>query len=203
MDRHLQLHISTGAILLFAALLLLLPLQWVFAMIAAAAVHEISHVIAVLITGGKIYKMHIGGRGVIMEIKNMTAIREIICALAGPIGSFLLVAVAPRFPRTAICGLFHGLYNLLPLFPMDGGRVLKCAFYSLFSPPLARKLYVWVQRVIIIAMGLGCILLSLKIGMLPILFAIMILGKNIKENPLAKMPLWRYNRGTIQKEVRP
>ena len=203
MDSHLQLHISTGAFLLLAGLLLLLPLQWVVAMIIAAVVHEISHVLAVFITGGKIRKIYIGGRGVVMETHSMSAIREIICALAGPIGSFLLLAVAPRFPRTAVCGIVHGLYNLLPLFPMDGGRVLWCMFFAFFRPPLAQKLLAWIQLVVVAVISVGCMVLSLKVGMLPILFAILILGNNIKENPLAKMPLWRYNRGTIHKEVRP
>ena len=138
-----------------------------------------------------------------MEIRSMSATHEIICAIAGPIGSFLLIAVAPRFPRIAVCGIVHGIYNLLPLFPMDGGRVLRCVFYALFSPPLAQKLLSWVQWIAVAVICVGCILLASVAGILPILFAMLILGNNIKENPLAKMPLWRYNRGTIHEEVRP
>ena len=203
LDRHLKIRISTGAILMLAALLLVLPLQWVVAMILAAGIHELSHFLAILITGGKIRKIHIGGRGVIMETQSMPAIKEIICALAGPIGSFLLFALAPRFPRTAICGIVHGLYNLLPLFPMDGGRVLLCALFSFFRPMTARKIFIGIQYAVIAAMLCAGIVLSLRIGVMPILFIIILLGNNIKENPLAKKAIWRYNRGTIHKEVRP
>lgn len=203
MDRHVCVRISTGAILFLAALLLLLPLQWMIAMIIAAVVHELSHLLAIYITGGKIRKILIGGRGVIIETQSMSAMREIICALSGPIGSLLLLAFAPRFPRTAICGLVHGLYNLLPLFPMDGGRILKCALFSLFKPLLARRIFLWVQyATIAIILGIG-IILYFKLGVTPILFVIILLANNIKENPLAKKAIWRYNRGTIHKEVRP
>ena len=49
---------------------------------------------------------------------------ELICALAGPGGS-LLLGLAP-IPELAVCGLIQGLFNLIPLMPMDGGRALGC-----------------------------------------------------------------------------
>lgn len=52
--------------------------------------------------------------------------RELLCVLAGPAVSFSLLALARFFPRIAICGLVQGIYNLLPIYPLDGGKALRC-----------------------------------------------------------------------------
>lgn len=56
----------------------------------------------------------------------MAAWKEALCALAGPVGSFSVVLLAEYFPEAALFGLVQGLYNLLPVYPLDGGRILRC-----------------------------------------------------------------------------
>lgn len=202
MANRIKIQVSGGALLFWAALLLILPLQWVAAAFLAAIVHECCHAVAVCILGGSIEGITIGGRGIVMETQPMTGIREFVCALAGPLGSLLLLSFAPRLPRTAICGLIHGVYNLIPLFPMDGGRMLRSFLYSLLSPPVAQKTFQWAQRGIALSILLVCILLTVRLGVLPLVFGFLILRNHLRENPLAKKPFWRYNRSTIDKEVR-
>ena len=202
MANRIKIQVSGGALLFWAALLLILPLQWVAAAFLAAIVHECCHAVAVCILGSSIDGITIGGRGVVMETQPMTGIREFICALAGPLGSLLLLCFAPCLPRTAICGLVHGIYNLIPLFPMDGGRMLRSFLYSMLSPPLAKKIFLWVQKGIVFVIIVGCIILTFRMGILPLIFGCLILRNHLRENPLAKKPFWRYNRSTIDKEVR-
>ena len=202
MTKRIKIQVSGGALLFGAAILFVLPLQWVGAVILAATIHECCHALAVFVLGGSIERITICGRGVVMQTQPMTGIREFVCAFAGPIGSLLLLTIAPRLPRTAICGLIHGIYNLIPLFPMDGGRMLRSFLYALLSPPLAQRIFLWTQWGIAAIIMFGCIILAMRLGVLPVVFGILIIGKHLRENPLAKKPFWRYNRCTNNKEVR-
>lgn len=109
-----------------ALALLTLPLEWILAAVTAAAIHECCHVAALRICGVRIFGFSAGSEGARIETEPMGRWQELCCALAGPVGSFLLVLLIRWVPLISICALFHGLYNLLPVYPLDGGRVLCC-----------------------------------------------------------------------------
>lgn len=112
--------------LLWAAWILLLPAKWIICSTVAALVHEAFHLISIFVVGGKVRSITIGPSGVIIEAIEISGYREVICALAGPAGSFFLAGMIPRFPLLGFCGLVQGLFNLLPIYPLDGGRAMKC-----------------------------------------------------------------------------
>ena len=201
-DKLLSVQISAGALIFLAILLLILPLQWVVAVLLAAILHELCHAVAILLCGGCINGITISCRGAVIDTTTMSAGKEIICALAGPLGSFSLLLLAKWAPRTAICGVIHGLYNLIPLFPMDGGRILRGLIHAAFSPPVADRVFLWSQRVITFLVALGCIMLSFRVGIVAVMVLILVFWRRWRENILAKRVIWRYNRGRITKEVR-
>lgn len=201
LDSKIEFSVSAGALLWLAALLLLLPLQWVFALILAVCVHECAHGIAVCLTGGSILGVHIGGTGTVLVCQPMSGVKEVICAVAGPISSLLLLLLIPRMPRTAICGAVHGLYNLIPLIPLDGGRILRCIVEKLFSPSCAGKVFSGIQIAIRIVIAALCVLASGKIGILALVFGLVLVRRQQNENLLANRPFWRYNNRSIDKGV--
>lgn len=198
----LSVQVTAGALIFLAILLLILPLQWVFAVLVAAIFHELCHGVAVLLCGGCIKSIIISGRGAVMESTPLSVGKESICALAGPVGSLLLLLLARWMPRTAICGVIHGLYNLLPLFPLDGGRILRGLIHGIFSPPLAERVFLWSQRVIAFLIVMGCALLSFRVGLVAVIALILVFWRRWRENTLAKRAIWRYNRESTTKEVR-
>lgn len=197
-----HLEVGAGALVLFAALLLLLPVQWVMGMVLAAAVHECFHALAVYLMGGKILRLSIGTRGALMEATPMQGASALACSLAGPAGSMLLLLFVRWLPRTALCGLIQGCYNLLPLLPLDGGRAMSCLLELLLSPERAAG----VMRVIQISLRL--LLLSLaawtavRTGIWLLFAVAALLCLSTAEIKLAKKPIWRYNRHNIDKGVR-
>ncbi len=124
---------APSACVLAAFLLLTLPLRWLLAAVFAAGVHEMCHVLAVRLCGGRIFRIQIGPAGAALETDSLSFPREMLCALAGPAGSLLLLSLGKWFPEAAICGAVQGIYNLLPVYPLDGGRALRC-FLGMVMP---------------------------------------------------------------------
>ena len=125
LDSQIRLQVSASACILFALMLLVLPLRWLLAAVLAAAVHEACHGVAVRCFGGRICAVQIAAGGARMEATPLNHGAEVICSLAGPVGGLLLLIFAKWIPRVALCGAFQSLWNLLPLYPLDGGNALR------------------------------------------------------------------------------
>lgn len=124
----------------FAALLLLvLPLDWFASAVLASLVHELCHICLLYVSGGKIRKISIGISGCILETDRIEEKKQFFSILAGPAGSLSLLFLCRAAPKIAICGLFHGMYNLIPVLPLDGGRMLQLLLCRYF-PERARFL---------------------------------------------------------------
>lgn len=205
MDRpaeKVRIDIKAGALVLFAALLLLLPLQWVIGMLLAAAVHECFHALCVRLLGGRILRLTIGPGGAVMEATPMDGLRALACALAGPMGSLSLLFFSRWLPRTALCALVQGCYNLLPLLPLDGGNALS-GFLSLLLPiEKADHIMERFQRVFCFCLLAFVAWLALRTGIWALFAVAVLLFLRSAEIKLAKKPIWRYNRCNIDKGVR-
>ena len=121
-----RLEIAPG----FAAALCLLRLlaepRVFYAFLAAAAAHEAGHVMAIYLVGGKVTKLRLGMCDAKIETRGLGYRQEIFCALAGP-GMSVLVCLALRkaYATCAAISLLLGLFNAMPVYPLDGGRALR------------------------------------------------------------------------------
>ena len=112
--------------ILWAIWILLIPARWLLGSVAAACVHETGHILAVLLLGGSVQRIDIGPFGAKIHAVGIEGFREALCALAGPVGSFLCLLLIRKLPVLGLCALVQGCFNLLPVYPLDGGRVLSC-----------------------------------------------------------------------------
>ncbi|MBQ3215407.1 MAG: hypothetical protein IJB11_04730 [Oscillospiraceae bacterium] len=156
-------------LLLLALAILVLPLQWVVAAVAAAAFHELCHVLAVKACGGKIIRFRAGISGANMEAAGLSDGQIILCALAGPLGGLSLLLLVRWIPRIALCAAAQSLFNLMPLYPLDGGRALHYGAGLLF-PRRATAICGWIRGICLTGIWLfglyGTVVL--RLGILPL-----------------------------------
>ena len=123
----------------------LLGVAFMLAVFASVVTHELGHALTARHFGfetRQILLLPIGGVAQI-EARQMRPRVELLVALAGPVVSFLLAG--SLFTFAAISGdldantflgslawtnLGLAVFNMLPAFPMDGGRVLRAALSS-------------------------------------------------------------------------
>lgn len=129
----------------WALLLLVLPLRWMMAAVGAALVHELGHYLCLRIVAGKPTGLYVGISGIKMNVAGLSYGQELLCTASGPAASFCLLLIGKFFPLLGFCGLVQGLYNLLPIYPMDGGRILNALLCLWLPLQQAERILIWIR----------------------------------------------------------
>ena len=170
MNKKAFVKLSPAFCIILAIMLLMLPLKWLLTAMVAAAYHEFFHFLAIHLCHGDIHKLNITTGGAKLSISSLSPTRELICALAGPLGGLSLLFFAQWIPRIAVCAAFQSLYNLLPIYPLDGGRALWCGISMFLSEDRAERFCKGVETVCLAAIVLialyGAFILKLGISCL-------------------------------------
>lgn len=130
--------------------------------------HELAHVVVAQRAGGKVRAITLMLLGGVSEIERMpSGGPEAKMAIVGPLASLWLgllgllafFAVGATTPLLrlflyylAITNLVIGLFNLLPAFPLDGGRVLRALLRNKIGQVRATTIAAAVSKVVAVAM---------------------------------------------------
>ncbi|MEG2378074.1 MAG: site-2 protease family protein [Clostridia bacterium] len=136
--------------------------------IMAALAHEIGHIIAIWLCGGYVERVHVGAFGAEIKISPYPMIgyaKEIVIAAAGPLCGAVAAAVAAAFHAYLFAGLslVLTLFNLLPAFPLDGGRIVHAAA-MLIGGKYANKVCTAFSAVAAVAVAAACVVVNIKAG---------------------------------------
>ena len=153
-----RLQIDSTACILWALSVLIVPFRWLISALTAAVIHELCHILAIRLAGSTVRAVRIGFFGTVISTGPLTDLQEGFCALAGPVGSLLLAFLARRFPVLAFCALVQGVFNLLPVYPMDGGRAVLALLKRWLPESKKTDAVVWAERISVTLMGVLCVL---------------------------------------------
>ena len=166
-----EVHVTFGAALFLAFCIVLGEGRTLLYALLSLAVHEAAHAIAARNLGIPITKATVYPFGAVMRIDlTPTGGRgEWIVAAAGPLGSLTFAALLrlsdlflPAGGRTEQwieINLLIALINLLPAFPLDGGRIFRAALQTVTRERTARTVLLVFTCVIAsaaIAVGVSC-----------------------------------------------
>lgn len=184
-----RVQVSPGIFLLLPAALLLLPLRWVLAWLLAVTIHETGHYLALRLCRIPIYALRLTPIGITMHTGALQGRDTVLCALAGPLFALLFTVLSPVLPCTAVCALFQSLFNLLPVYPLDGGRALRAMLSKLLP---AHTAYCFEQIILSVVASICLYLFHiLRLGVAPALLFVLIFAQKF----LANRGNTRYNRG--------
>ena len=152
-----KLSVNASFFLYCALLMLLLPLRWVLAAMAAAVIHECFHILAIKLCRVELLQVTVGAFGANLHTGTMTYQQELICALAGPVGSLSILILRTHFPVIAFCCAVQAAFNMLPLYPADGGRAVRCILLLLLPSHRAEKYIYTLERILRVGIILLCL----------------------------------------------
>lgn len=131
-----KIRLSFSFIILLCVLYYLDTTNLLILLIISAAVHEAGHYAAIKLCGGSMGTLNLSVAGAVMVIqdgKSMSYGKELICAAAGPLASLMLglisALLAGRWGNDKLyvfsgISMVFGVINLLPVYPLDGGRMI-------------------------------------------------------------------------------
>ncbi|MGB0588116.1 MAG: site-2 protease family protein [Myxococcota bacterium] len=155
----------------------LLPLMLTIALFGSVLIHELGHALAARrygVSTRQIMLLPIGGVA-ILDDSPSEPIHELWIALAGPATSLGLAGVTwlaffatenQLAGHLAVINLALGLFNLIPAFPLDGGRALRAGLASRVGLGKATR---WAAR---LGRGLSTVLIIVGLATGDLLLAI-------------------------------
>ena len=133
------------------------------------ALHEAGHLAALALCGVRVERIRLRALGAVIETGPCSHRAEALCALAGPaVNLIAFFALRRSCPGAALISLALALCNLLPVYPLDGGRALRALCSQYLPLDTVNAIDTAAAVCAMAALGAGAIRLVPGFGLLPV-----------------------------------
>jgi len=142
------------------------------AVLCAATVHELGHCAVIWAANGRIRLLRLSAVGAELQVEGtLSYVQELACAIAGPMLNLFLAVLAACIGWNIFAGinLALGVFNLLPIGALDGGRIVNCVSAILLGPDKGCRFCSRVNLGFVLAITLGGAVLFLTGGSMTLL----------------------------------
>ena len=145
----------------------------------ACTLHEAGHLSMMRLCGVRLLDCRIGLTGAVLRAEVPTAASELLCTLMGPLVNASLLFFGRFWLQFGLANAVLLLYNLLPLYPLDGGRLLRLGLTHWFRPETAFRIERIVSVLTVCALVAAGIFAAvfLRLGLSPLLLSAVFLLK--------------------------
>ncbi len=196
----------------------------VYALIMAfAIVHELGHLVTGLILGMPPDKLEIKPLGVAIDFNikrrdymikvkngNLLEVKKIVVAMAGPLtNSFIIFILMTNIFEidyydkmlVIFSNIVLIIFNIFPIYPLDGGRILKGIIYILKGKYIAEKYTYYISYITLIIITVSSSIVILYLKNIAIFLAVIFLWVlEIREQSIYRKRKILYE--TIEKEMK-
>ncbi len=172
--------------------------------LGAVTLHEVGHLLMLRLLHVRIHKLRLAASGAVIETESLPYCKEIAVAAAGPaMNGLLLFLAARKEPMFALVNFCLLAYNLLPFYPLDGGRILCAVLHLLLSERAARMLVRIIEAVCLaLLIAFSCYLTCVwHAGLWPVLVCALLLvrvtGTILPEKNLS----WELTKGHSRAKI--
>ena len=140
-------------------------LIWIPILFLSVLVHELAHAGMIGILGFGSSQIILGGMGgVTINQRKARPWQDFLISVAGPASSFALAFLCVFFSRTEVgqtdkmlqvflpwmvqANIFWGLFNLVPVPPLDGGHATRDFFRMFLSERMAFVVAIWIAMIV-------------------------------------------------------
>ena len=133
-----KVEITAGFLLFLCAYYYFDPAESFFPFLLSLSLHELGHLTALWLCKTSVHRLRFTLSGTVIQTAPQNYRQEIVTAAAGPLMNFFLAAaLLHKLPEIALLNLGLLLYNLLPIYPLDGGRILRATLHLLLEQKAA------------------------------------------------------------------
>jgi len=165
------------SLILWISILFFMKASLLAPFLLAAALHELGHAWALWVLGHPVRSVSLSFTGAEMTTETLSYRDELLAAAAGPAVNLICSLLLPVWPAFGCYSLMLGLFNLLPLWGLDGGRILRCALLLRLPHSSAYRVCRTVEIAAALALWGGAVYLSLGLscGIWPLFIGAMFL----------------------------